>query len=87
VGLSEGRRARLQPTRKVTDDAFIESFNGKLRAECLNAHWFLSLDDARATLRRIEARRQLTVSTSPVRFFRTWAPEPRYLRKRLVRVH
>ncbi|RWF81302.1 MAG: hypothetical protein EOQ36_31215 [Mesorhizobium sp.] len=23
-------------------------FNGKFRAECLNAHWFLSLDDAKA---------------------------------------
>ena len=32
---------------KPTDNAFIESFNGKLRAECLNAHWFMSLDDAR----------------------------------------
>lgn len=35
---------------KPTDNAFIESFNGKLRAECLNAHWFLSLDDARAKM-------------------------------------
>ena len=33
---------------KPTDNAFIESFNGKFRAECLNAHWFLSLDEARA---------------------------------------
>ena len=32
---------------KPTDNAFIESFNGKFRAECLNAHWFLCLDDAR----------------------------------------
>ena len=32
---------------KPTDNAFIESFNGKFRAECLNAYWFLSLDDAR----------------------------------------
>lgn len=32
---------------KPTDNAFIESFNGKLRAECLNTHWFMSLDDAR----------------------------------------
>ena len=32
---------------KPTDNAFIESFNGKFRAECLNAHWFMSLDDAR----------------------------------------
>jgi putative transposase len=28
----------------------IESFNGKFRAECLNAHWFLSLDDARSNM-------------------------------------
>lgn len=32
---------------KPTDNAFIEAFNGRLRAECLNAHWFLSLADAR----------------------------------------
>ena len=32
---------------KPTDNAFIESFNGKFRAECLNANWFLSLDEAR----------------------------------------
>jgi putative transposase len=32
---------------KPTDNAFIESFNGKFRAECLNSHWFMSLDDAR----------------------------------------
>ncbi|MDA0652717.1 MAG: IS3 family transposase, partial [Proteobacteria bacterium] len=31
---------------KPTDNAFIEAFNGRLRAECLNAHWFLSLADA-----------------------------------------
>jgi hypothetical protein len=24
----------------------IESFNGKFRAACLNAHWCMSLDDA-----------------------------------------
>ncbi len=40
---------------KPTDNAFIESFNGRLRDECLNAHWFLSLADARA---KIEAWRQ-----------------------------
>ena len=31
---------------KPTDNAFIESFNGSFRAECLNACWFLSLADA-----------------------------------------
>lgn len=35
---------------KPTDNAYIEAFNGRLRAECLNAHWFLSLDDARSKL-------------------------------------
>ena len=33
---------------KPTENAFIESFNGLLRDECLNQHWFLSLDEARA---------------------------------------
>ena len=35
---------------KPTDNAFIEAFNSKLRSECLNAHWFMSLDDARSKL-------------------------------------
>jgi putative transposase len=32
---------------KPTDNAFIEAFNGRFRAECLNQHWFLTLADAR----------------------------------------
>jgi putative transposase len=32
---------------KPTDNAFIEAFNSKFRQECLNAHWFLTLADAR----------------------------------------
>jgi putative transposase len=35
---------------KPTDNAFIEAFNARLRAECLNASWFLSLADARARI-------------------------------------
>jgi putative transposase len=35
---------------KPTDNAFIEAFNSKVRGECLNAHWFMSLDDARSKL-------------------------------------
>lgn len=31
---------------KPTDNAFIESFNGTFRDECLNTHWFESLGDA-----------------------------------------
>ena len=40
---------------KPTDNAFIESLNGKFRAECLNVHWFMSLDDA---ARKCEAWRR-----------------------------
>ena len=32
---------------KPTDNAFIEAFNGRLRQECLNENWFLSMEDAR----------------------------------------
>ncbi len=32
---------------KPTDNAYIESFSGKFRTECLNANRFLSLDEAR----------------------------------------
>jgi len=32
---------------KPTDNAAIESFNGRFREECLNVHWFASVDDAR----------------------------------------
>jgi putative transposase len=42
-----------RPGRPI-DNARIESFNGRLREECLNAHWFLSLEDARC---KIEAWR------------------------------
>jgi putative transposase len=35
---------------KPVENAFIESFNGRLRDECLNSHWFQGLDDARRTI-------------------------------------
>lgn len=35
---------------KPTDNAHIESFNGSLRDECLNVHWFTSLPDAKEKL-------------------------------------
>ncbi len=31
---------------KPTQNAFVESFNGRFRDECLNTHWFLTLADA-----------------------------------------
>jgi putative transposase len=35
---------------KPVENAFIESFNGRLRDECLSANWFLTLSDARAQI-------------------------------------
>ena len=40
---------------KPTDNAMVESFNGRLRQECLNEHWFMSLEDAQ---HKIEAWRR-----------------------------
>jgi len=40
---------------KPTENAFIESFNGRLRDECLNVNEFTSIEDAR---QRIEAWRE-----------------------------
>jgi len=40
---------------KPTQNAHIESFNGKFRDECLNENWFLSLQEARV---KIEAWRR-----------------------------
>jgi putative transposase len=40
---------------KPTNNACVESFNGRLREECLNVNWFLSLEDAQA---KIEAWRR-----------------------------
>ena len=40
---------------KPTENAYIESFNGKFRDECLNENWFTSLADAR---QKIEHWRQ-----------------------------
>ena len=35
----------IQPGKPI-QNAFVESFNGKFRSECLNAHWFMCLADA-----------------------------------------
>lgn len=51
------RKVRIDFSRpgKPTDNSFIESFNGSLRDECLNTHWFETLDEAQQVL---EAWRQ-----------------------------
>jgi putative transposase len=39
----------IQPG-KPTQNAFVESFNGKFREYCLDLHWFSSLQDARSII-------------------------------------
>lgn len=56
---------------KPTDNALIESFNGSFRDECLNIHWFLSLDDAR---QKIEQWRRDYKCFRPIR---RWGISPR----------
>jgi putative transposase len=46
----EDVRLDFSPPGQPTDKAHIESFNARLRAECLNAHVFESLEEAEETL-------------------------------------
>ena len=54
---ARGVEMRLIQPGKPTQDAYIERFNGRFRDECLNEHWFLSLEHARRR-RRMAARLQ-----------------------------
>jgi putative transposase len=47
---ANGVRLMLIQPGKPTQNAYIESFNGKFRDECLNENWFLSLEHARAVI-------------------------------------
>ncbi|MDA8519958.1 IS3 family transposase [Acidovorax sp. NCPPB 4044] len=49
---AKGVRHILNQPGKPTQNAYIESFNGKFRDECLNEHWFQSLKQARAEIAR-----------------------------------
>jgi putative transposase len=37
---------------KPVENAYIESFNGRFRDECLNEHWFLSIEHARRIIEK-----------------------------------
>ena len=45
-----GVTLRLIEPGKPNQNAYVESFNGRLRDECLNEHWFTSLSHARAVI-------------------------------------
>ena len=60
---------------KPTDNAFIEAFNGRFRAECLNTHWFMGFADARTKMeawRRdyTEVRRHRAIGNKPLSLIR-----------------
>ena len=54
---------------KPTDNCHIETFNGSFRDECLNLHWFETLDEAKAT---IEAWRGDYNESRPHSVLKSW---------------
>jgi len=55
AGVFEDGRAKgeqkVDLDHKPNQNAYIESVNGRLRDECLNEHWFTSLDHARDVIK------------------------------------
>jgi putative transposase len=49
---NKGVKLRLIEPGKPNQNAYIESFNGRFRDECLNEHWFSSLLHARTLIER-----------------------------------
>ena len=47
---TNGVKLVLTQPGKLTQNACVESFNGKFRDECLYEHWFVSLAHARAVI-------------------------------------
>jgi putative transposase len=47
---ANGVKLTLIQPGKPTQNAYIESFNGRFRDECLNEHWFVTLEQAKAQI-------------------------------------
>jgi putative transposase len=63
-----GVRLQFIEPGKPIQNAYIESFNARLRDECLNEHVFVSLDDATEQDRKVAHRVQ--IGNAPIR---AWA--------------
>ena len=50
MGVPQGRQAKLHTSRQAGGERFAESFNGRLRDECLNINWFMSIKHAREVI-------------------------------------
>ena len=65
---------------KPTDNAYVESFNGHFRAECLDQHWFSSLEEARAMIEQwrveynVERPHRALRQQTPAAFLAGWQP-------------
>src|SRR6478672_10239825 len=63
---------------KPTDNAYVESFNGHFRQECLDQHWFASLEEARHIIEawrveyNTERPHQALSYGTPAAFAATW---------------
>ena len=69
---------------KPNENAYIESFNGKFRDECLNEHWFISLAHARSVIEawRIEYNTERPHSSLGNRTPQEFADRPDQRRKK-----
>ena len=75
---------RLEFSRlgKPTDNAFVESFNGHFRAECLDQHWFESVEEASQTIEQwrvdynTERPHRSLKQQTPVAFAAAWEEPP-----------
>ena len=59
---------------KPTDNSYVETFNGSLRYECLNVHWFESIEHAKTEIERWrtdynESRPHMALGNLPPRAF------------------
>jgi hypothetical protein len=65
MGRAKGVTLDFSRPGKPTDNAYVEAFNGRFRAECLNGHWFLSLADV---AEKDEGLAQMLQRGPPARF-------------------
>ena len=82
MGLEHGVILDFARPGKPTDNALIELFNSNFRDECLNTHWFLSLDDARQKIedwRRHYNRFRTLGNSTPERACQSNQPEQKTL--------
>jgi putative transposase len=65
---------------KPTDNAFVESFNGRFRDECLDQHWFASVEEVRQTVEEwridynTERPHRALGQQTPAAWAAAWAP-------------